>query len=275
MILAPQPMVRSLHAASLARCSRWPVRLPPCSQPVPKRHRQRRARRAGHRPDGIADVVPVERLVHGKFSRPRRLPQPGRVSRGDPVRARRHQSHLPGHAALRHLLAVGRDGLRRHHDLRPRGVRPAVGPVGRRHLGHRADRPERIDRRPVDAGPRWASSTRPAKQYNWGLFAQTFFSFAGKDGAPDIGLDQPPAIFSYQLGDGRSLSLGNSALVYDTEKSRWASLNLGVNYGQVVSIRRAQVAPEHRGRLRLQGRLRQSEVDDPGEHRAAAAHPLR
>jgi len=28
-------------------------------------------------------------------------------------------------------------------------------------------------------------------------------------------------IFSYQLGGGRSLSLGNSALVYDTEKSRW------------------------------------------------------
>ena len=43
-------------------------------------------------------------------------------------------------------------------------------------------------------------------------------------------------IFSYQLGDGRSLSLGNSALVYDTEKSRWASLNLGVNYGQVVTF---------------------------------------
>ena len=38
------------------------------------------------------------------------------------------------------------------------------------------------------------------------------------------------------MGDGRSLSLGNSALVYDTEKSRWASLNLGVNYGQVVGF---------------------------------------
>ena len=40
-------------------------------------------------------------------------------------------------------------------------------------------------------------------------------------------------------------------------------------------LRRPQVAPEHRGRLRPQERLWQSEVDVPGEHRAAAAHPLR
>jgi hypothetical protein len=38
------------------------------------------------------------------------------------------------------------------------------------------------------------------------------------------------------LGGGRSLSLGNSALVYDTANARWASLQLGVNYGQVVSF---------------------------------------
>ena len=163
MITCTAAVVRSLHAPSLTRCSRWPVRLPPCSQRVPKLHRQRRTCRRGHRSDGIADVAPVERLVHGKLSRPRRLPQPGRVSRGDPVRARRHPSHLPGDAALRHLLPVGRDGLRRHHDLRPRGVQPAVGPVGRRYLGHRADRPERIDRRQWTAGPRWVSSTRRAK----------------------------------------------------------------------------------------------------------------
>jgi hypothetical protein len=74
------------------------------------------------------------------------------------------------------------------------------------------------------------------KQINWGLFAQTFFSFAGKSEAADVGLVNLQPIFSYQLGGGRSLSLGNSALVYDTEKARWASLNLGVNYGQIVTF---------------------------------------
>jgi len=86
------------------------------------------------------------------------------------------------------------------------------------------------------AGPALGFVNSSSKQYNWGLFAQTFFSFAGKDNAPDVGLINLQPIFSYQLGDGRSLSLGNSAFVYDTEKSRWASLNLGVNYGQVVSF---------------------------------------
>jgi hypothetical protein len=64
---------------------------------------------------------------------------------------------------------------------------------------------------------------------------QSFFSFAGKSSAPDVGIINLQPIFSYQLGGGRSLSLGNSALLYDTEKSRWASLLLGVNYGQVVT----------------------------------------
>jgi hypothetical protein len=86
------------------------------------------------------------------------------------------------------------------------------------------------------AGPALGFVNSSSRQYNWGLFAQTFFSFAGKDSAPDIGLINLQPIFSYQLGDGRSLSLGNSAFIYDTGKSRWASLNLGVNYGQVVTF---------------------------------------
>jgi len=85
------------------------------------------------------------------------------------------------------------------------------------------------------AGPAVGFVNSSSKQYNWGLFAQSFFSFAGSDSAPKVGLVNLQPIFSYQLGQGRSLSLGNSALVYDTEKSRWASLALGVNYGQVVT----------------------------------------
>jgi hypothetical protein len=85
-------------------------------------------------------------------------------------------------------------------------------------------------------GPALGFVNSSDKRFNWGLFAQTFFSFAGKSEAADVGIINLQPIFSYQLGGGRSLSLGNSALIYDTEKSRWASLNLGVNYGQVVTF---------------------------------------
>jgi hypothetical protein len=86
------------------------------------------------------------------------------------------------------------------------------------------------------AGPAAGFVDSSAERINWGLFAQTFFSFAGKDSAPSIGVVNLQPIFSYQLGQGRSLSLGNSALIYDTTRSRWASLQLGVNYGQVMSF---------------------------------------
>ena len=77
------------------------------------------------------------------------------------------------------------------------------------------------------------SSTRPI---SWGLFMQSFFSFAGKDAASDVRLLNFQPIFSYQLGGGRSLSLGNSAIVYDLETSRWASVLASLSYGQVVSF---------------------------------------
>ena len=85
-------------------------------------------------------------------------------------------------------------------------------------------------------GPAAGFVNSSAKTYNFGLFAQTFFSFAGDANASDVGIVNLQPIFSYQLGGDRSLSLGNSAFVYDTTKSRWASLALGVNYGQVISL---------------------------------------
>lgn len=72
--------------------------------------------------------------------------------------------------------------------------------------------------------------------FRWGLFMQSFFSFAGSSSASGVGILNFQPILSYQLGGGRSLSLGNSALVYDTERSRWSSLLIGVNYGQVVGF---------------------------------------
>jgi hypothetical protein len=86
------------------------------------------------------------------------------------------------------------------------------------------------------AGPALGFVNSSDKQYNWGLFTQTFFSFAGKSSAQSVGLMNIQPIGSYQLGEGRSLGLGNSALVYDFERSRWSSLMLSVNYGQVVTF---------------------------------------
>ena len=85
-------------------------------------------------------------------------------------------------------------------------------------------------------GPAVGFVNSATKGRNWGLFAQTFFSVAGDSDAPDIGIINLQPIFSYQLGKGRSLSAGNSALIYDTRNSRWASLLLGVNYGQVIGL---------------------------------------
>jgi hypothetical protein len=86
------------------------------------------------------------------------------------------------------------------------------------------------------AGPALGFVNSSAKTLNWGVFAQSFFSFAGSDSAPDVQLLNLQPILSYQLGEGRSLSLGNSALVYDFEKSRWTSLLTSMNYGQVIGF---------------------------------------
>jgi hypothetical protein len=84
------------------------------------------------------------------------------------------------------------------------------------------------------AGPAFGFVNSSVKRMNWGLFVQTFFSYAGDDDASDVGIVNVQPVLSYQLGKGRSLSVGNSAFVYDTENSSWSSLMLGVNYGFIV-----------------------------------------
>jgi hypothetical protein len=85
-------------------------------------------------------------------------------------------------------------------------------------------------------GPALGFVNSSSKPITWGLFTQTYFSVAGSDSAPAVGLLNLQPILTYPLGGGRSLSLGNSALVYDTRDSRWTTLMLGVNYGQVTSF---------------------------------------
>ena len=132
---------------------------------------------------------------------------------------------------------TGATGLVDTGDLRPRHVQPALGSLGCRHRRHAAHRRERPEHRQVDGRPGAGLRQLVGQdRFNWGLFAQSFFSFAGNDSAPDVRLVNLQPIFGYQLGEGRSLSLGNSALVYDLEKSRWSSLMPSANYGQVVSF---------------------------------------
>ena len=112
-------------------------------------------------------------------------------------------------------------------------------PWGRWGVGVSGTLPSGTDGLSLDkwtAGPALGFVNSSSKQYSWGLFVQTFFSFAGNGSAPDVGLINVQPIYTYQLGAGRSLSFGNSAIVYDTERSRWASLLASVNYGQVVSF---------------------------------------
>jgi len=85
-------------------------------------------------------------------------------------------------------------------------------------------------------GPALGFVNSSHKPWTWGLFLQSFFSIAGDSQAPDVRVLNLQPILSYQLGRGRSLSLGNSAIVYDLENSRWSSLLLGVNYGQVTTL---------------------------------------
>lgn len=96
------------------------------------------------------------------------------------------------------------------------------------------------------AGPALGFVDSSAKTLNWGLFAQSFFSFAGSDNAPDVRLINLQPILAYQLGHGRSISLGNSALVYDFAKSRWTSRTTSINYSQVLSLWATNCAPTSR-----------------------------
>jgi hypothetical protein len=129
----------------------------------------------------------------------------------------------------------GRSGL---NDLTVFDLTVFDQPWGRWGVGVAGSLPTGRDGLSQDAwtvGPALGFVNTATKGINWGLFAQSFFSVAKQDGAADVGFLNLQPILGWQLGGGRSLSLGNSALIYDFERSRWASLLIGVNYGQVVS----------------------------------------
>ncbi|MBK6350166.1 MAG: hypothetical protein IPF50_10295 [Proteobacteria bacterium] len=108
------------------------------------------------------------------------------------------------------------------------------------------------------AGPALGFVNSSVKKVNWGLFAQTFFSYAGDDDAPDVGIINLQPVLSYQLGKGTLVFGGQQR-----PRLRHGTFALVVPFGQRQlrfrgRVGRAEVAPELRGRLRLQGRSWQS-----------------
>ena len=110
------------------------------------------------------------------------------------------------------------------------------GRSGRGHLGHAADGRERSESRQVDRRARRGLRQFVQQGAQLGPVRADVLFLRRRRRAPQRRPHQPAADSELPLGGGRSLSLGNSALVYDMESSRWTSLLLSVNYGQVVSF---------------------------------------
>jgi hypothetical protein len=67
----------------------------------------------------------------------------------------------------------------------------------------------------------------------WGLFLRSYWSIQGRSSAKDVGIVNLQPLYTLSLGGGRSLSLGDSQLEYDTAESKWKSLQFGIKFGQV------------------------------------------
>jgi len=90
-------------------------------------------------------------------------------------------------------------------------------PWGRWGVGMAGSMPTGGETRGADRwtlGPAAGFVNSSHERYSFGLFVQSFFSLGGDATRPDVGI----------------------ALVYDTTRSRWSSLGLGLNYGQIVQF---------------------------------------
>ena len=85
-------------------------------------------------------------------------------------------------------------------------------------------------------GPAAAYVTSTAGGITFGALAQTFFSIAGNDQAPDVGQIALQPVLAIPLGGTRTLSLGNTGVLYDLERSRWASVAPSVQFSWLTDI---------------------------------------
>lgn len=66
-------------------------------------------------------------------------------------------------------------------------------------------------------------------KWTYGIFNQNFFG-------SNTGLSSIQPVLAYQLGDGYSLSAGDSQITYDWERSEWVNLPLGVALNKVTQV---------------------------------------
>ncbi len=78
------------------------------------------------------------------------------------------------------------------------------------------------------------TNTSNATQH-WGLFLRSWFAIQGRSSAKNVGIVNLQPIYTLNLGGGRSLSLGDTQLEYDTAESKWKSLQVGIKFGQVFT----------------------------------------
>jgi hypothetical protein len=64
----------------------------------------------------------------------------------------------------------------------------------------------------------------------YGALMQTFFSVGGSSGKADVAQLNLQPVLAVPLGAGRTLSLGSTALLYDAERGRWASISPSLQY---------------------------------------------
>ena len=85
-------------------------------------------------------------------------------------------------------------------------------------------------------GPAAAYVTSTAGGITYGALAQTFFSIAGNDEARDISQIALQPVMAVPLGGTKTLSLGNSGVLYDIERSRWASLAPSLQFSWLTDL---------------------------------------
>ena len=85
-------------------------------------------------------------------------------------------------------------------------------------------------------GPAAAYVTSTAGGITYGALVQSFFSIAGDDRARDVAQIALQPVMAIPLGGSKTLSLGNSGVLYDIERSRWASFAPSLQFAWLTDI---------------------------------------
>jgi hypothetical protein len=85
-------------------------------------------------------------------------------------------------------------------------------------------------------GPAAAYVTSTAGGITYGGLVQSFFSIAGNDSARDVAQIALQPVMAIPLGGTKTLSLGNSGVLYDIERGRWASVAPSLQFSWLTNI---------------------------------------